>query len=516
MTLPPDRRHGAIEEPHALIEALQRRDFMSFMIGAFPKIRGGADLLPNWHLDAIAYELDRVYAGGSRRLLVTLPPRNLKSIMISVAWVAWCLGKNPRLNFVCVSYSGELSLKHARDCRALMMTEWYRRLFPHTVIALTRTAVHDFETTRGGGRLATSVGGTLTGRGGDIIIIDDPINPKEANSDVQREGVNDWFASTLASRLNDKTKGAIITVMQRLHQFDLAGMLMESGDWQQLSLPAIAPDDVAIPLTRGRVHERKAGDVLHPTHEPIEALNDIKRLQGSHYFAAQYQQDPVPAAGNIVRAEWLNTYDEFDPASPGRIIQSWDTASKEGALNDWSVGITAHVHRSRVYILDVFRRKVNFPELKREVIRLARHHRTRVLLIEEQASGLQLIQTLRAEEPSQMPLPIARKPEGDKISRMLGVTGQIEAGQLYLPKDAPWLADFKSELLAFPSGRHDDQVDALTQLMSWALRDNAHYSETTFGAPVVFWLDGDGRMRSSEDEDWEPDSGWSSSDDPWI
>ncbi len=516
MILPPERSRAAIEEPHALIEELQRRDFMSFTIGAYPKIRGGADLLPNWHLDAIAHELDRIYAGYNRRLLVTLPPRNLKSIMISVAWVAWCLGKNPALNFVCVSYSNELSLKHARDCRALMQTEWYRRLFPHTVIAMTRSAVHDFETTRGGGRLATSVGGTLTGRGGDIIIIDDPINPKEANSDVQRDGVNDWFASTLASRLNDKTKGAIITVMQRLHQFDLAGMLIESRDWQQLSLPAIAPDDVTVPLTRHRFHQRRAGDVLHPTHEPIEALNDIKRLQGSIYFAAQYQQDPVPAAGNIVRADWLKTYDDFDPASPGRIVQSWDTASKEGALNDWSVGITAHVHRSKVHILDVFRRKVNFPELKREVIRLARHYKTRVLLIEEQASGLQLIQTLRAEAPTQMPLPIARKPEGDKISRMLGVTGQIEAGQLYLPKDAPWLADFKSELLAFPSGRHDDQVDALTQLMSWALRDGDHYSNTLFCGPILIYRGSDGLMHSSDEPGWEPEDGWPSDDDPWL
>jgi predicted phage terminase large subunit-like protein len=257
-----------------------------------------------------------------------------------------------------------------------------------------------------------------------------------------------------------------------------------------------------------------AGDILHPAHEPIEALNDIKRLQGSVYFAAQYQQEPVPAAGNVVRADWLKSYDQLDPASPGRIIQSWDTASKEGALNDWSVGITAWVYRSKVYIIDVFRRKLNFPELKHAVIRLAREHRASVLLIEEQASGFQLIQTLRSEAPTQVPSPIARKPEGDKLSRMLGVSGQIEAGQLYLPKDAPWLADFKSELLAFPSGRHDDQVDALTQLMSWVLRDGDHYSNVMFGAPVVFYLDDDGRMRSSEDDDYNS-SGWSSYEDPW-
>jgi hypothetical protein len=172
------------------LDELTRRDFVSFLIRAYPHLSGGADLIPNWHLDAIAYQLERVRLGDCRRLLVTLPPRNLKSIMISVAWVAWCLGRDPSLNFVCVSYSNELSGKHARDCRALVQSTWYRRLFPRTVITASRSAAYDFETTLGGGRLATSIGGTLTGRGGDIIIIDDPLKPEEAMSDTTRDGTN--------------------------------------------------------------------------------------------------------------------------------------------------------------------------------------------------------------------------------------------------------------------------------------------------------------------------------------
>jgi hypothetical protein len=183
-----------ISNPQAFMAELTRGDFASFAIGAYPHIRGGANLLPNWHLDAIAHELQRIFDGDNHRLLVTLPPRNLKSLMISVMWVAWCLGRNPRMNFVCVSYASELAIKHARDCRHLMQSAWYRKLFPNTVIS-SRSAAHDFETTRGGGRLATSVGGTLTGRGGDIIILDDPINPLEANSETQRNTVNDWYSS---------------------------------------------------------------------------------------------------------------------------------------------------------------------------------------------------------------------------------------------------------------------------------------------------------------------------------
>lgn len=483
----------AISDPHALIAEATRRCFLAFLIRAFPHLNGGADLSPNWHLDAIAHQLDRVRAGKCKRLLVTMPPRNLKSITISVAWVAWCLGQDPSLNFVCVSYSNELSAKHARDCRALMQSGWYRGLFPRTVINVSRQAVHDFETTAGGGRLATSIGGTLTGRGGDIIIIDDPIKPDEAASEVARAAVNEWFQSTLASRLNDKRRGAIITVMQRLHEYDLAGMLIETGEWDQLSLPAIATEESIIPLTRGRQHHRQIGDVLHPARESYDELMAIKRSQGSIIFAAQYQQQPVPAEGNMIKADWLRTYsDSFKAEPPGQVVQSWDTASKEGVQNDWSVCVTAHIRRSEIRVLDVYRAKLTFPELKRHAIRLAREYRSKAMLIEDQASGTQLLQTLRSEQPRGVPMPIACKPEGDKRSRMAGVSGQIEGGQLLLPVDAPWLADFKAELLGFPNVRHDDQADALTQLMNWVLRSADWLEPECIAGPIAVVCHDDG------------------------
>jgi predicted phage terminase large subunit-like protein len=333
----------------------------------------------------------------------------------------------------------------------------------------------------GGGRLATSIGGTLTGRGGDIIIIDDPIKPEEAMSDTTRNSVNEWFHSTLASRLNDKKRGSIITVMQRLHQYDLAGLLIESGEWDELSLSAIATD-VAIPLTRGRVHCRRAGEALHPAREPSEELMRIKRSVGSVIFAAQYQQQPVPAEGNMIRAEWLKSYAEpLDRSGGGQVVQSWDTASKEGLLNDWSVCITAWVRRRQVSIINVWRRKVAFPELKKAAIANARNYNARSLLIEDQASGTQLLQSLRNEEPRGVPWPIARKPEADKRTRLAGVSAMIQAGRVLLPPDAPWLAEFKQELLAFPSCRHDDQVDALLIWVDWQQR----LDHTPIAAPII-------------------------------
>ncbi|GGE98443.1 phage terminase large subunit [Sphingomonas prati] len=476
---------SSIDDPHQFLDELMRRDFISFLLRAFPHINGGADLTTNWHMDAIAYKLGRVRMGDCKRLLVTLPPRHLKSIMISVAWVAWRLGNDPSLSFVCVSYSNELSAKHARDCRAIMQASWYRQLFPRTIIASSRSAVHDFETSAGGGRLATSVGGTLTGRGGDIIIIDDPIKPDEAMSDTTRNAVNEWFQTTLASRLNDKKRGAIITVMQRLHQYDLAGMLIESEEWDELSLPAIATEDVTVQLSRRRTHIRRTGDVLHPERESLEALLRIKRTVGSVIFAAQYQQQPVPSEGNIIRAGWLATYDEV---TDGQVVQSWDTASKDGVLNDWSVCITARIVGQRVFVTDVWRRKVEFPDLKKNAIRLARDCDASVMLVEDQASGTQLIQALRHEEPRGVPRPIARRPETDKNSRVSGISAMIEAGQLLLPREASWLAEFTREVLAFPSVRHDDQVDALSQLLAWV---RARANEIEIVGPMLITVDTD-------------------------
>ena len=260
-------------------------------------------------MEAIAHQLDRVANGDNLRLIVTIPPRNGKSKTISVIWVAWMLGQDPTRNFVCVSYSNELSGKLARDCLSIMQSHWYRELFAHTVISVRRSAAMDFETTRGGGRLATSVTGTLTGRGGDTIILDDVIKPEEANSDTTRNAVNDWYQSTLASRLNDKASGAIILVMQRLHQYDLAGMLLEAGGWYQLRLPAIATEDEVIPLPRGRRYLRRAGELLHPAREPQYVIEALRAAMGSTAFAAQYQQDPVPATGNIIDAGWFGAYD---------------------------------------------------------------------------------------------------------------------------------------------------------------------------------------------------------------
>jgi predicted phage terminase large subunit-like protein len=456
-------------DPEAFLRALLRRDFCSFLRKAYPYISGGEEMMWNWHLEAIAYELERVAKGDNLRLLVTLPPRNGKSKTITVIWVSWMLGIDPRRNFVCVSYSNDLSAKLARDCLAIMQAHWYRELFPNTIISPKRFAATDFETTAGGGRLATSVTGTLTGRGGDIVILDDVIKPEEANSETTRNFVNGWYQSTLASRLNDKASGAIITVMQRLHEQDIAGMLIKTGHWHQLKLPAIATEDQDILLPRARIHQRRLGDVLHPAREPLHVLDDLKASMGSHSFAAQYQQEPVPIEGNFVDPTWFRYYDEAPIG--GLICQSWDTASKTGVSSDFSVGITARYFQKRYYILDVYRERVDFVKLRARVNSLCQQHSVGRLLIEDASSGQQLIQLLRHDRPHWVPLPIACKPDGDKKSRFAAQASRIEAGEVLLPRGASWLAQFITEIIGFPNAGHDDQADALAQMLGHSPRE---------------------------------------------
>lgn len=498
------KRKPHIEDPAEFLRQAQRRSFLAFLDKAWPYVSGGELIDRNWHIEAIAYWLDRVAGGTCRRLLINLPPRNAKSKTVSVIWVAWMLGQDPSLNFVCVSYSNELSAKLARDCRAIMQSAWYRELFPRTIIS-SRSASHDFETTANGGRLATSISGTLTGRGGDIIILDDVIKPEEANSEVARDAVNEWYRTTLASRLNNKATGAILCIMQRLHQYDLPGMLLEAGGCDHLSLPAIATEDELVPLTRGRVHVRRRGEVLHASREPIEVLDELRKAMGSTAFEAQYQQAPLPMLGNVFKARWLKDWpDDFDLNDGGEIIQSWDTAIKTGNENAYSVCITALRRGKYLYLLDVWRGRVEFPDLLHRVVDLARIHTATTLLVEDKASGEELIQSLHAEQHAGVPVPIPRRPASDKIARAEGVSSMIEAGQLFLPPEAHWLGEFKAELLAFPSGRFADQVDALTQLLEW-LRQRLSYQSPPNAGPELM----------GDDDGAPDDNGWDPDDDPW-
>ncbi len=458
----------------ALLHALLRNDLMAFTQRCFQTVVPGQEFLPNWHIGAITHQLERVRRGETRRLIITLPPRNLKSICASVAFPAFVLGHDPSARIACASYAQDLTAKHARDCRIVMESVWYKQLFPRTRLDRRKNTEAEFETTARGYRLGTSVGGTLTGRGGNLILIDDPMKPAEAMSEAKRNSVTEWYDSTLSSRLDRKTEDAIVLIMQRLHGGDLVGHVLEKRTpWTHLDLPAIAEVAQEIELGPGRTYQREAGEILHPEREPFSVLEDLKAAMGSQAFSAQYQQLPVPPEGALLKRAWFRTYAGTPAHQPGdRIVQSWDTASKADKTNDYSVCTTWLQRKNDYYLIDVLRVRLEYPELRRKILSHAKAYGTKTVLIEDASSGTSLIQDLRRDGPVR---PIAIKPEGDKIVRLEGQSAVIEAGQVLIPESAPWLGDFLGEILAFPHGRFDDQVDSFSQFLNWAARPRMRF-----------------------------------------
>ncbi len=463
-----------------LLAALLRSDLSSFIQRSFATVDPGSTYRHNWHIDAIAHQLQRVARGETKRLIITMPPRSLKSISTSIAFAAWYLGRYPTKRILAVSYSENLAEKLAFDCMKVLASDWYQNTFPLSRVARNRSRKADFETMRGGGRYSASVGGSLTGRGGDLIIIDDPHKPDEVQSDVRRESVLEWFGSTLLSRCNDPANTPIILIQQRIHENDLAGMLLDQGGWEHLNLQAIAEEAETFDLGQRGVMHREEGDLLHAERLPRALLDDYRVKLGSYVFAAQYQQRPAPIEGGIVKWDWFKTY-EIAPVQSERdeIVQCWDTASSAGELNDYSVCTTWLKRGRQAWLLDLWRGRLEYPDLHRKIQSMAAQKNANRVLIEQAGSGLSLIQDLSRSTELNV---IGIVPKLDKASRLMSVSAMIEAGRVLIPSDAPWLAEFRRELTMFPNARHDDQVDSLSQFLSWLDRPQFEWyvNGTTF------------------------------------
>ncbi|WP_439605267.1 phage terminase large subunit, partial [Shinella sp.] len=362
-------------------------------------------------------------------------------------------------------YGRSLTDELSSRFRRIINADWYRELFPSMAVDPRKDTVSEVRTTSGGYRLTTTIGGALTGRGGMLVIVDDPLKAADADSEAARSTVNTWFRETLLTRLDDKQTGAIVVVMQRLHDDDLAGQIIRVGGWTHLNLPAIAAQDQVLQVGQGRTRLFRSGELLHANRDSQSVLEELRQNLGGAAFSAQYLQRPVPVGGNMVDVSWFGRYDVPPQKIDYRckIVQSWDTASKADELNDYSVGITALVQRDAFYILKVVRARLLYPDLKRRIIDEKRRWGPDYLLIEDKGSGTSLLQDLRRDGV----IAKAIEPKGDKIVRMSACTAIIESGSVFLPRQAPWLDEFEHELLAFPKGVHDDQVDALSQFLNW-------------------------------------------------
>ena len=463
------------------MDVLTRNDFVAFSQKCFQILNPNTRYLHNGHIEVIASALEECRRGQLRRLAINVPPRSLKSHLTSICFVVWLLGHNPSASIICVSYAQDL----ADYPRHRLSNYHVIRVVPTSLspyrLASRRQAIHDLVTTSKGGRFATSLGGVMTGRGADFVLIDDPLKPEEALSSVQRQNVNDWYDHTLVSRLNNKLTGCIIIIMQRLHEDDLVGHVTQQGGWRLLKFPAIAG--------RRESHHRdalwsqnfspKRGEALHPEREPLYVLAQLRESMGEYNFYGQYQQAPAPMDGGLVKLGWFKSYKPEElPAKPSQIIQSWDTANKPGELCDYSVCTTWEVHGKKLYLVDVFRRRLDYPSLKRAVLERRARYKPQVILIEDKASGTQLIQELLNESIYEVKRYESRM---DKIMRLHSVTSTIENGFVHLPEKADWLPAYLHELSVFPNGKFDDQVDSTSQALDWFKSSTAKFG-------VLEWL----------------------------
>jgi len=451
------------------LQAFLRHDLTLFIERSFSELNPQTEYLHNWHIEVIADALEQCRAGKLKRLIINVPPRSLKSHMTSIAFPAYLLGHNPSTSIICASYAQDLADKLAGDCRLLMTSDWYQELFPLTRLATRRPMLNDYMTTKKGFRLSTSVNGVLTGRGADFIIIDDPLKPDEALSETQRKTANDWFDHTVVSRLNDKRTGRIIIVMQRLHEDDVVGHVLQQGDWYLIKFPAIAEENerhvIHTPYGE-RIFTRREGEALHAERESLELLARMREIQGEYNFAAQYQQTPSPLGGGMIQTNWFKIYTPEElPKEFDLIFQSWDTANKSSELNDFSVCTTWGVRKDHLYLLHVFRKRLDYPDLRRAVKQQALLYRAKNILIEDKASGTQLIQDLRDDGvhgTTGYATPM------DKVMRMHSVSSTIENGFVHIPAQADWIPEYLHEMAAFPRGKYDDQVDATSQALDWS------------------------------------------------
>jgi predicted phage terminase large subunit-like protein len=447
----------------AVFQVLLANDLTSFTEFAFGVVRPGVPFKRNWHFEAVTEKLSQVACGEIRRLIIILPPRSLKSLCASVALPAWFLGRHPWERVVVVSYSDVLARSHANDFRRLVNHPTYQASF--SGMRLERDTDREIITTKRGKRITTSIEGTLTGLGGNLIIIDDPLKLGDAMSESVRTRVIEWYRSTLLSRADDKTAARIVLVMQRVHQDDLAGYLQEQGGFEVLNLPAIAQRDETYELGDGRLYKRQKGELLHPEHEPVHVLAELKRDMGPIAFSAQYQQSPIPPGGTIIKRKWLTSYDEVHYQQRDRIIMSWDIALSETESGDYSACVVLLRREEVFYVLEVIRGRFLFDTLKQKVMEVKRRYSSYVsptLLIEDSPISRGLIQNLRDKSINVT----TYTPDTDKRARVIAQSDLFVGGSVRFPRRATWLEECTAELLAFP-GRHDDQVDALTQGLAW-------------------------------------------------
>jgi predicted phage terminase large subunit-like protein len=443
-----------------VLRAVLATDLVAFLERAFREIEPGKTLLLHPYVESLCAELMKVAAGVERRLILNLPPRHLKSLLTSVAFPAFLLGLDPRKRIAVVSHSQDLARVFALQCHRTVSSDWYRKVFPLT--RLRANSAIDFETTAGGRRYAASFQTGITGRGFDLIVIDDPLSAHDARSDAERERVNETYHEMIASRLDDPARGAIIAVHQRLHEDDLSGHLLAKGGWRHHKLPLVAEEETTYQIA-ARLWVRPPGDVLLPEHFPEEAIRKIRAEQGEAIYSTQYQQNPSATEGDLIKRDHIRMFQELPPGAC-EITLSLDTAAKTSEASSFSVCLVIASDGNRHYVIDVFRARVDAVKLREAVLRLITQYKPNKILIEDASSGVPLQAMLKERNHRAELRPTRRQ---GKEERLESVVRYFVEGRVFVKENEPWSVELVNEFMRFPVGRHDDQVDAMSQYLAW-------------------------------------------------
>lgn len=443
----------------------------AFVEQAWP-LADPSDFVPNWHIDCICEHLEAVTHGDIRRLLITIPPRHTKSLLVSVFWPSWEWITDPALRWLFASYAESLAIRDNVKSRRLIQSAWYQTNWPHVKLEEDQNEKRKYETSAGGHRIAVGVGGSATGEGGDRLVVDDPHNVRDIESEVTRQTVLDWHDQVWSTRANDPKKTARVIIMQRSHCDDLAGHVLEQGGWEHLSIPAEFEGDKRKTCIGWRDPRTTEGELLWPQRFGPDQIAEQKVTLGSFGFAGQFQQSPVPRGGSIWKSEWFRHYRRADlPQKFDSVILSFDCSFKNTKSSDYVAGQMWGKRGGLFYLLEQVHGRMNFPETMNAIHLMRDHSRYPIyeILIEEAANGTGIIDMLKlghAGIPGISGI-IGIKATTSKEARASAVAPLFESGSVLLPMpdESPWIGDCMLEFVTFPSARHDDRVDSASQAL---------------------------------------------------
>lgn len=465
-------------------------DLAAFFRAAWSVLEPGRRLEDSWHYDLMAEwlwlvrerEFKKVYP-EMLGIIWNVPPRTAKSTFLTVCFPVWCWLKRPSMRFSCYSYSLDLSTEHSVKRRNLINSEWFQSLWGDRFqMVRDQNQKTHFDNDQTGQMIATSVGGTATGKGGDVLIVDDPLNPEQAASDTERNNANTWIDNTLRSRMNDMSNDVICMVMQRLHELDCTGYLIQQNPdkFIHISIPleeegVKTPDGTAgreftFPLS-GRTITRAPGDILMPGKFPPASVEALKVLR--LVWAGQMQQRPAPLEGNLIKRSDVQYYGGLDPvtghpdrALPDRfdlVLVSIDAAFKDEKTSDYVSVMAVGVDGPDRYLLNLVLKHLDAEATKVEAARQRLLYKASVVLIEDKANGSAVIKALKQKLPGI----IAVNPEGGKMSRMMAASPSWQSHNWFVDRNAAYTEPFITSCLNFPNAAHDDDVDSMTQAEVW-------------------------------------------------